>query len=167
MPAYVFPASPVNGQRYPSNPGTSGATQYEWDSAAGVWKVVSNFVRTNNQTAYNSYVWSNSKASVDGYQLTDNDADGVLSWEIPGGPFFYLDDTVSAQFNGVQTDFNLLRNGLPFIPDPPTNLIVVVGGIVQSYGTSFTILNDVIRFSYPPAAGASFCAISNRECTDT
>jgi hypothetical protein len=167
MAAYVFPTSPVDKQRYPVNPGVAGTSQYEWDNTNQVWNVVPPFVRTNNQAAYNSYTWPTSKSTIDGYQLTDVNATGALTWEIPGGPFFYLDD-ISSQFTGNvgAVSFNLKRSGLPFIPDPVTNLIVVLGGIVQTYGTSYTIFSDVITFSFPPAAGASFCAISNRECAD-
>jgi len=163
MAALVFPATPNVGDVFPS-PSVSGTSQWEWDGAK--WNAVPVFVRTNNQNAYNNYVWPNNISTRPGDQLTDNLANGVLSWEIPGGPFFYLDD-ISAQFNGTATDFTLKRNGSNFTVDPPSNLIVVLGGIVQTYGNSFTIggfNDDTITFVSAPAPGATFAAISNREC---
>ena len=162
--ALVFPSSPVAGQRYPVNPGTSGVTQYEWDAVVGVWNVVPNFVRTNNQAAYNSYVWPNSKAPTAGFQLTDNLADGALSWEIPGGPFIYIDD-ISGSFDGVTQLFQLTQGGVNYIPDPLTNIIIVLGGIVQTPGTSYVIDTfGQITFSQAPATGAAFVGISNLNC---
>jgi len=162
--ALVFPASPTAGQKYPPNPGTPGVTQYQWDAVVGVWNAVANFVRTNNTAAYNSYVWPNTKAPTPGFQITDNLADGVLSWEIPGGPFIYIDD-ISAAFNGTQVMFQLKQGGTNYIPDPLTNIIVVLGGIVQTPGTSYVIDSfGQITFSQAPATGAAFVGISNLNC---
>jgi hypothetical protein len=160
--ALVFPVSPVVGTRYPLNPGTSGVTQYEYDGAK--WNAVPVFVRLNNQAAYNSYVWPNSKATVPNYQLTDMLADGNLSWEIPGGPFVWLDD-ISSQFDGVTNIFTLTENGAPFTVTPEENVIIVLGGIVQNYGMSYTISGPQITFSLAPAIGASFAAICNLNCS--
>jgi hypothetical protein len=162
--ALVFPSSPTAGTRYPANPGTPGVTQYEYDGTK--WNAVPVFIRSNNQTAYNTYVWPNNISTRPGDQLTDLLADGVLNWEIPGGPFFYLDD-IAGLFDGTATDFPLTRAGAPFSVDPPSNLIVVLGGIVQTYGSSFIITgfnDDTISFVAAPAPGATFTAISNREC---
>jgi hypothetical protein len=159
--ALYFPSSPVAGTRYPANPGTPGVTQYEYDGAK--WNAVPVFLRTNNQAAYNSYVWPDTKAPTPGFQITDNLADGVLSWEIPGGPFIYIDD-ISAQFNGIQNIFTLTQGGAPYTPDPLTNIIIVLGGIVQTPGISYTISGPQITFSLAPAPGAAFTAISNLNC---
>jgi hypothetical protein len=159
--ALVFPATPAVGQRYPVNPGTPGVSQWEWDG--GKWNSIPVFVRTNNQSAYNGYVWPNTKAPTPGFQITDNLADGVLSWEIPGGPFIYIDD-ISAQFNGIQNIFTLTQGGAPYTPDPLTNIIIVLGGIVQTPGMSYTITGPQITFSLAPATGATFTAISNLNC---
>lgn len=161
MAAIVFPPAPVIGDIYPPGAGVVGESQWEWDGAK--WNTVSVFVRLNNQQAYNSYVWPNTKAPTDGFQLTDNLADGILSWEIPGGPFIYLDD-ISNQFNGAQNIFTLSQNGFPFTPDPLTNIIIVLGGIVQNPGTSYTISGPQITFSLAPATGAAFAGISNLNC---
>jgi len=166
--ALVFPATPTLGQRFPANPGTSGVSQWSWDGAK--WNTVPVFVRTNNQTAYNSYVWPNTKAPTDGFQLTDNLADGVLSWEIPGGPFIYIDD-ISGGFNGTTVTFQLTQTDgsgtVNYIPDPLTNIIIVLGGIVQTPGTSYTINTfGLITFAQAPATGAAFLGISNLNCLD-
>jgi hypothetical protein len=125
--------------------------------------VVSVFVRTNNQQAYNGYAWPNTKSSNPGFQLTDLLADGDLSWQSPGGPFIYIDD-ISSQFNGIQNIFTLTEGGAPFTPVPSDNLIVVLGGIVQTYGMSYTVSGPQITFSLAPAPGAAFAAISNYSC---
>jgi hypothetical protein len=164
MAAIIFPPTPSVGDLYPPGAGSPGVSQWEWDGAK--WNVVPVFVRLNNQLAYNSYQWPSVIGTVPGYQLTDNLADGVLSWEIPGGPFFYLDD-ISAQFDGVAFEFTLQRGGSNFSVDPTSNLIVVLGGIVQTPGSSYTITganDERIRFVSAPAPGATFAAISNREC---
>jgi hypothetical protein len=160
MAALVFPVSPNVGDRFPS-PAVSGVTQYLWTGTR--WDTVPVFVRTNNQNAYNNYVWPDTKAPTQGFQITDNLADGVLSWEIPGGPFIYLDD-ISAQFNGTQNIFTLTQSGQPYTPDPIDNIIVVLGGIVQTPGMSYTISGPQITFSLAPAPGAAFTAISNLSC---
>ena len=161
MAAIVFPPAPVIGDIYPPGAGVVGESQWEWDGAK--WNTVSVFVRLNNQQAYNSYVWPNTKAPTDGFQLTDNLADGILSWEIPGGPFIYLDN-ISNQFDGAQNIFTLTQNSLPYTPEPLTNIIIVLGGIVQNPGTSYTISGPQITFSLAPATGASFAGISNLNC---
>ena len=161
MAAIIFPPTPDIGDVFPPNPGVAGVSQWKWDGAK--WNTVPVFVRTNNQAAYNNYDWPNAISTRPGDQLTDVLANGVLTWEIPGGPFFYLDD-ISDQFDGVLATFSLEQGGSPFTPDPPSNLIVVLGGIVQIYGSSFSILGDQITFASPPAPGATFTAISNREC---
>lgn len=161
MAAVVFPVGPSVGDIYPPGAGTPGVSQWQWDGAK--WNVVPVFVRTNNQLAYNSYVWPNTKAPTPGFQITDNLADGVLSWEIPGGPFIYIDD-ISSQFDGVQNIFTLTQGGLPYTPDPLTNIIIVLGGIVQTPGISYTISGPMITFALAPAPGAAFCAISNLNC---
>jgi len=161
MPAVVFPASPTLNEVYPAGAGTPGVSQWKWDGAK--WVTVPVFVRTNNQSAYNSYVWPDNKSPTTGFQITDVLGDGTLSWEIPGGPFTYLDD-ISSQFNGTQNIFTLTLGGVPFTPDPLTNLIIVLGGIVQNPGDSYTMTGPQITFSLAPAPGATFCGISNLDC---
>jgi len=161
MAAVSFPNAPTLNQVYPAGLGTAGVSQWKWDGVK--WNTVPVFVRTGNQLAYNAYVWPDTKSPTNGFQITDNLADGVLSWEIPGGPFIYIDD-ISAQFNGTQNIFTLTQSGQPFTPDPLTNIIIVLGGIVQTPGTSYTISGPQITFSLAPAVGASFAAISNLNC---
>lgn len=161
--AITFPAAPVVGQVYPAGAGTPGVSQWSWDGAK--WNTVPVFVRLNNQQAYNGYIWPNNKAPQDGFQLTDMLADGTLSWELPGGPLVYLDD-ISSQFDGLQNIFTLKKGGVPFTPDPIANpnLVVVLGGIVQNPGMSYTLSGPQITFSLAPATGAAFCAFTLNVC---
>jgi hypothetical protein len=159
--AITFPAAPSAGDIYPPGAGTVGVSQWQYDGSK--WNTVPVFVRTNNQLAYNSYIWPNAQAPEPGFQLTDLVADGTLTWEKPGGPFIWLDD-ISSQFDGVTNIFTLNENGQPFTVDPPENVIIVLGGIVQTYGQSYTITGPQITFSLAPAQGAAFAAISNLSC---
>lgn len=161
MAAAVFPVTPVVGQLYPPGAGTPGVSQWIWDGDK--WNTVPVFVRLNNQAAYNAYVWPDNKSPEPGFQLTDLLANGVLSWDLPGGPLVYLDD-ISAQFDGAQNIFTLNLNGVPFTPNPDTNLVVVLGGIVQTPGTSYTMSGPQITFSLAPATGAAFCAFTLNVC---
>jgi hypothetical protein len=161
MAAIIFPPTPATGDVFPPNPGVAGVSQWEWDGTK--WNTVPVFIRSNNQEAYNDYNWPNNIGSFLGLQLTDKLANGVLSWGTPGGPFIYLDD-ISSQFDGLQNIFTLNEGGQPYTPDPTENLIIVLGGIVQTPGISYTISGPQITFSLAPAPGAAFTAISNLSC---
>jgi hypothetical protein len=158
MAAFVFPSAPVAGQRYPVNPGTSGAAQYEWDSTVGVWNVVSNFVRTNNQSAFNTYDWPNSDGTS-GYQLTTDGA-GTVSWAAAATPRLALLDDISASFDGVQTAFGLFEGGVTFTPSPSTNILVFLGGVPQTPTSAYSVAGSTITFTAAPPAGTNFYAIT-------
>ena len=70
------------------------------------------------------------------------------------GAFLKL-DSISSQFNGSTTTFNLTVGGEAFYPDNPYTLLVSLGGVIQEPVTSFTINDDQIVFSAAPSAGAS------------
>jgi len=163
MAAINFPTIPVLNEIYPPGAGTPGVSQWKWDGTK--WNTIPVFVRTNNQLAYNNYIWPNNKSSEPGFQITDLLADGTLSWELPGGPLVYLDD-ISSQFDGLQNVFTLNLNGLPFTPEPTVNpnIAVVLGGIVQTPVISYTISGPQITFSLAPAPGAAFCAFTLNVC---
>lgn len=161
MPAVVFPASPSLNQVYPAGAGTSNVSQWKWDGSK--WNTVPVFIRSNNQLAYNNYVWPDTKSSEEGFQLTDKLGNGTLTWDVPGGPFIYLDD-ISSQFNGTNNIFTLTEAGVPFSLAPTENIIIVLGGIVQTPGLSYTLSGPQITFASAPAAGAAFVGISNFSC---
>ena len=71
------------------------------------------------------------------------------------GAFLKL-DSISSQFNGSTTTFNLTVGGEAFFPDNPYTLLVSLGGVIQEPVTSFTIVDDQIIFAAAPSAGASF-----------
>ena len=70
------------------------------------------------------------------------------------GAFLKL-DSISSQFNGSKTTFNLQAGGEAFYPDNPYTLLVSLGGVIQEPVTSFTIVDDQIIFAAAPSAGAS------------
>ena len=159
MAALVFPPSPVVGQRFPANPGTSAISQWAWDGAK--WNTVTPSVSLGspNQAAYNDYQWP-AADGTNGYQLTTDGA-GNLSWSVKGNPSLQALD-VDAAFDGVQSVFGLVEAGTatPFTPNPSSNIIVFLGGVPQTPGTAYTIVANTIVFTASPLTGSSFYAIS-------
>jgi hypothetical protein len=92
----------------------------------------------------------------DGTTITVNSA-GVIS--ATARQFVYLDD-VSSQFNGASTSFVLRRGGVPYSPNPATNIMVVIGGVPQPYGTAFTVSGFTILFPQAPPTGATFLGVT-------
>lgn len=73
--------------------------------------------------------------------------------------FIYLDD-ISSQFNGTLSTFTLRVSGVPYVPSPVTNIMVVVGGVPQPYGGSFSVSGSTITFTGAPPTGATFMALT-------
>ena len=71
------------------------------------------------------------------------------------GAFLKL-DSISSQFNGSTTTFNLTVGGEAFYPDNPYTLLVSLGGVIQEPIASFTIVENQINFASAPRAGADF-----------
>ena len=156
MAAYSFPSSPVDGQRYPVNPGTSGKVQFQWDATLGVWSTVQSTVKTNNQQAFNNYVWPTTAPSTTGYQLT-GDAEGVLSWSPAATPVVKSLSLLEA-FDGILAEFTLVETGTttPFAPAPSNNLIVFLGGVPQINNAAYSVTASSIVFTEAPLTGTSF-----------
>lgn len=76
--ALVFPTAPTVGQKYPTNPGISGVTQYQWDGTK--WNAVTSNVSLGilNQNAYNTYKWPANDGNAG--QFLQTDGNGNLSW---------------------------------------------------------------------------------------
>ena len=74
------------------------------------------------------------------------------------GAFLKL-DSISSQFNGSTTTFNLTIGGEAFFPDNPYTLLVSLGGVIQEPIISFTILDDQIVFAAAPVSGANFFCV--------
>lgn len=164
--AFVFPAAPTAGQRYPIDPGTSNVSQYEWDNAKGAWVTVPSYVSlgVTNQAAFNTYQWPLTDG-VANKQLT-TDGLGNLSWADAAAPSLQMLGVLEP-FDGTNTDFTLIELGsspvVPFTPVPSTNIVVFLGGVPQLPTVSFSVLpaSNTIRFTAPPLAGSTFYAISS------
>ena len=160
--AIVFPVGPAIGDLYPADPGTSGVSQYIWTGDR--WNVVLSTVSlgASNQGAYNQYQWPSVDGTI-GTQLTTDGA-GNLAWDVPAAPSFQLLQLDRA-FTGVVGDvaFTLETNpgGVPFIPNPPTNLVVFLGGVPQVPSAAYSVSGNTITFTEAPLAGTTFYAISN------
>ena len=160
--AIVFPVGPAIGDLYPADPGTSGVSQYQWDGAK--WNAVLSTVSlgTQNQGAFNTYQWPAADGTV-GTQLTTDGA-GNLAWDVPASPSFQLLQ-LDRPFTGTPGDvaFTLETNpgGVPFTPNPSTNLVVFLGGVPQVPGAAYGIGGSTITFTEAPLPGTTFYAISN------
>ena len=65
-------------------------------------------------------------------------------------------DDVAAQFNGVQTIFNLRVGGQVIYPGSPLQLFISLGGVLQEANVAYQINNDQLTFSDPPNPGIDF-----------
>jgi hypothetical protein len=140
-------------------PNLTGVSQYQWDNTAGVWNTVATFVKLNNQSAYNSYVWPVADGLA-GQQL-ETDGSGNLYWDAASNPtFFYLQLDSSVPFDGIQTIFTLIDPATlnAYSPTPNSNIEVFLGGVPQQFGTAYTVAGSTITFTNPPIAGTSFFA---------
>jgi len=84
-----------------------------------------------------------------------------LRWALPG--IYNLDD-ISGFFNGTSFTFNLAILGVPYIPNPLSNIAVFLGGIAQTPGAlySYTITGASITFIAAPLTGITFYAFTVR-----
>lgn len=157
--SYSFPASPSDGDRYPVNPGVVGKVQFQWNAGLGVWEVVQSTIRSNNQLAFNEYVWPDSPED-DGYQLTST-SDGLLNWT-PAATPVVKSLSLLEQFNGSRTQFTLVETGTTtsFSPTPSANIIVFLGGVTQIKDAAYSVTGSQIVFTEAPLSGTIFSAVT-------
>lgn len=158
--ALVFPTSPSIGDLYPPDPGVSGVSQYRYDGAK--WNAVLPTVSlgTQNQGAFNTYQWPATDGTA-GYQLT-TDGTGNLSWDVTSSPSLEILGLLEP-IDGTSLFYTLVLAGTttPFTPNPPTNIVVFLGGVPQIPTAAYTISGNTIRFTEPPLIGSTFYAISS------
>ena len=70
-------------------------------------------------------------------------------------------DSISGQFNGATTSFNLTESGVQVFPTGVTRIWIFLGGIFQTPGTSFTFVvgQSTITFTEPPQTGTTFYGV--------
>lgn len=158
--ALVFPTSPSIGTLYPPDPGVSGVTQYRYDGAK--WNAVLPTISlgTQNQGAFNTYQWPAADGTA-GYQLT-TDGNGNLAWDVTSTPSLEILGLLEP-IDGTSLFYTLVLAGstTPFTPNPPTNIVVFLGGVPQIPTAAYTINGNTIRFTEPPLIGSTFYAISS------
>ena len=158
--ALVFPTSPSIGDLYPPDPGVSGVSQYQYDGAK--WNAVLPAVSLGiaNQGAYNEYQWPLADGTA-GYQLT-TDGTGNLSWDVTSSPSLEILGLLEP-IDGTSLFYTLVLAGstTPFTPNPPTNIVVFLGGVPQIPTAAYTVSGNTIRFTEPPLIGSTFYAISS------
>ena len=79
---------------------------------------------------------------------------GLIGRQETTGAFAKLDD-ITSLFDGNATVFNLTLGGQFFFPSNPFTLLVSVAGVIQEPATDYTIVESAIKFTTPPANGAS------------
>ena len=154
----IFPTSPTVGDRYPVDPGSTGVTQWVWDGAS--WTVVPSFIRTNDQTAVNTYKWPVADG-VANQQLTTDGA-GNLLWQNSATPSLKT-LVVLESFDDLTTAFTLAESGtaVPYTPTPSANIVVFLGGVPQTPVAAYTVVGDTITFTAAPLSGTTFYAITS------
>jgi hypothetical protein len=90
--------------------------------------------------------------SIDAADILD--AINVISMGSTIG-IFALDD-ISNSFNGIATSFPLSVSGMPYTPLNPFQLLIGLGGIMQSPNKSFNVSGTNIIFHNAPATGLEF-----------
>ena len=159
MAALVFPSSPVVGQRFPADPGTSAISQWSWDGVKWNTVPVSISLGSPNQAAYNDYQWP-ATDGVSGKQLTTDGA-GNLTWS--GEADLSIQALgVTPLFDGLSATYTLTELGTAtfFTPIPSTNIVVFLGGVPQTPTISYSVSGNQITFTDIPAVGTTFYAIS-------
>ena len=68
-------------------------------------------------------------------------------------------DDISSQFNGVTTAFTLNVGGLGVSPASPQQLIVAIGGVLQTPTSGYTVSGSTITFTSAPPSGATFSGV--------
>jgi len=69
-------------------------------------------------------------------------------------------DDISSNFNGQETTFALSSNSTSISALNPQQLIVNLGGVLQSPGSDYSVSDSNIIFSTPPQSGLTFSAVS-------
>ena len=68
-------------------------------------------------------------------------------------------DNISSQFNGTTTAFTLQIGGANYTPQSTIQLLIAVGGVVQTPTLAYTVSGSTITFTSAPPAGATFSGI--------
>lgn len=69
-------------------------------------------------------------------------------------------DDISGSFNGSTQTFALTVSGVSLTPANTQQLRIVLGGVIQSPGTDYTVSTSNIFFTTAPAAGLTFSGVS-------
>lgn len=67
-----------------------------------------------------------------------------------GGGSTLIFDSIASQFNGVLTTFELKINTIRYYPLSSSDVLVVLGGVIQSPGIDYVISAYNIQFTTPP-----------------
>jgi len=79
---------------------------------------------------------------------------------------YKLIDNLTSQFNSAQTQFSLTSSSQTVIPGSAQNLIISVGGVLQSPGNAYSVMGSTIIFSAAPANTQPFFGVLLGEALD-
>jgi len=83
-------------------------------------------------------------------------ADGTISAASGPSGVLRLDPL---NFNGIASTFTLTSNSKPVFPADSSYVLIVVGGVVQTTPTSYSVTGSTITFTAVPPAGSSFYGV--------
>jgi hypothetical protein len=74
------------------------------------------------------------------------------------GNYSKLDD-ISGGFNGSATSFTLSSGGTNVVPQNEQNCIISISGVIQEFGTAFTVSGSTITFTSAPLSSDTFFGV--------
>ena len=92
-----------------------------------------------------------------------------VNYEIPSKSVQYQNlilDSITSQFDGTKTTFDLTVDGDPYTPVNAQGLIISINDVVLSPGVDYNVSGSQIIFTTPPAAGSEFFGVALRTVAD-
>lgn len=76
-------------------------------------------------------------------------------------------DDISGSFDAITTTFPLTAESFSVRPANKQSIFVILGGVHQNPATDYSVSNNLIVFTIPPASGLSFSGILLGSSYDT
>lgn len=92
-----------------------------------------------------------------------------VNYEVPSKSIQYTNEiieSISSQFNGSNTAFNLLVRGEPYYPLNEQQLIISLNDVVLEPKVDYLVSSNTIIFSNPPQSGDEFFGVAMATTAD-